>query len=55
MLGKKVSLGKINTELFKQNVMSLKVAYKDSTLKDPFIEGNFLFSLSFCVTRNRNF
>ena len=69
MLSKKASVRKIKTELLKQYVMSLKeVVYKyrwqieiecnsenTSDANGVHLEGNFLFSLSFFVTRNRNF
>ena len=69
MLSKKASVRKIKTELLKQYVMSLKeVVYKyrgkiemecnsenTTDANCVHLEGNFSFSLSFVVTRNRNF
>ena len=69
MLRKKISVRKINAKLLKQYVMSLKeVVYEyrgqiemecnresTSNANGVHLEGNFLFSLSFFVTRNRNF
>ena len=68
-LEKKISVRKIKAELFKQYVMSLKEAVckyrgqiemecnseNTSDANGVHLEGNFLFSLSFFVTRNRNF
>ena len=68
-LEEKLSVRKIKAELLKQYVMSLKeVVYKyrgqiemecnsenTSDANGVHLEGNFLFSLFFFVTRNRNF
>ena len=69
MLIKKTSVRKIKTELLKQYVMSLKEAVckyrgqiemecnseNTSDANGVHLEGNFLFSLSFFVTKNRKF
>ena len=69
MLRKKIDVRNIKAELLKQYVMSLKKVvckYKGqiemecnsentSDANGVHLEGNFLFSLSFFVTRNRNF
>ena len=69
MLRKKISVRKIEAELLKQYVMSLKEVVckyrgqiemesnseNNSDANGVHLEGNFLFSLSFFVTRNRNF
>ena len=68
-LEKKISVRKIKAELLKQYVMSLKEVVckyrgqiemecnskNTSDANGVHLEGNFLFSLSFFVTRNRNF
>ena len=68
-LAKKISVKKIKTELLKQYVVSLKEVvckYREqiemecnsentSDANGVHLEGNFLFSLSFFVARNRNF
>ena len=68
-LEKKISVRKIKSELLKQYVMSLKevvskyrgqieIECNNENTSDANgvpSEGNFLFSLSFLVTRNRNF
>ena len=68
-LEKKISVRKINAKLLKQYVMSLKeVVYEyrgqiemecnsesTSNANGVHSEGNFLFSLSFFVTRKRSF
>ena len=68
-LEKKISVRKIKSELLKQYVMSLKevvCTYREqiemecnsentSDANGVHLEGDFLFSLSFFVTRNRNF
>ena len=69
MLRKKISVRKIKAELLKQYGMSLKEGVckyrgqiemecnseNNSDANGVHLEGNFLFSLSFFVTRNRNF
>ena len=69
MLRKKVNVKKIKAELPKQYIMSLKEVvckYRGkiemecnseitSDANGAHLEGNFLFSLSFFVTRKRNF
>ena len=68
-LEKKISVRKIKAELLKQYVMSLKEVVckyrgqiemecnseNTSDANGVHLEGNFLFSLSFFVTRNINF
>ena len=68
-LEKKISVRKTKAELFKQYVISLKKVVckcrgqiemecnseNSSDANGVHLEGNFLFSLSFFVTRNRNF
>ena len=68
MLRKKINVRKIKAELLKQYVMSLKkVVCKIGQIEVEsnrennngesgiHLEGNFLFSLSFFVTRNKYF
>ena len=68
-LEKKIGVRKIKAELLKQYVMSLKEALckytgqietecnseNTSDANGVHLQGNFLFSLSFFLTRNRNF
>ena len=68
-LEKKISVRKIKAELLKQYGMSLKEVVckysgqieiecnsgNTSDANGVYLEGNFLFLLSFFVTRNRNF